>query len=130
MLDDRSFTAGLVWQAIAAFWSYVGLHRALRHATPDELRLKQRFALVLLRWFALVMVAYLGIGMLLGRHGAIVFVALYIALTVWAEIAPDRFLRAMPGGQEIDARAAPAVVAAQTAGGPRVRARRRRQRRH
>jgi hypothetical protein len=130
MLDDRSFTAGLVWQAIAAFWSYVGLHRALRHATPDQLRLKQRFALVFLRWCALVMVAYLGIGMLLGRHGAIVFVALYIGLTVWAEIAPDRFLRAMPGGQEADARAAPAVVAPAAAGGPRFRERRRKQRRH
>ena len=124
MLDDPAFTGGVVWQAIAAFWSYVGLHRALRYATIGELQLKKRFALVFLRWIALVMVAFLGAGFLLGRYAPVLFVALYIAVTIWAEVDPDRFLRAMPGGID-DAR--PAKLA--TPVSPRARERRRHKRR-
>jgi hypothetical protein len=109
LLDDPALQAGIVWQLVAAFWSYIGLYRALRHATPDELRLKRRFALVFLRWMAMVMVAYLGIGMLLGRYGALAFVVLYAVVSIWSEIAPDRFLRAIPGGVE-DADPAPGAA--------------------
>ena len=109
-LDDPALRAGLVWQCIAAFWSYVGLYRALRHATADQLRLKRRLSLVFLRWMALVMVAALGVGFLLGSYGALVFVAIYIGVSIWAEIAPDRFLQAMPGGAHHAVPARPAVV--------------------
>ena len=108
-LDDPGLRAGLVWQGIAAFWSYLELYRALRHATPDQLRLKRRFALVLLRWMALVAIAAFGVGFLLGRYSALFFVAVYIAVSVWAEVAPDRFLRAVPGGAE-DADPPPAAA--------------------
>lgn len=108
LLADPMFTSGVVWQVIAALWSYVGLWRALQHATPEALGLKRRFALVFLRWIALVMVAYTGIGMLAGSYAGLVFVAIYIGLSIFAEIAPDRFLRIMPGGAE-DA-TPPAVV--------------------
>jgi hypothetical protein len=100
MIADPSLQAGLAWQAVAALWSYVGLWRALRHATPDELRLKGRFSLTFLRWLALVIVAYMGVGFVFGRHSALAFVAIYIAISIWAEVAPNRFLRAMPGGAE------------------------------
>jgi hypothetical protein len=97
LLDDPAFRVGVVSQAIAAFWSYVGLWRALRVATVEELGLKRRFNLVMLRWAALVIVAYTGLGMLFGRFNALFFVALYVVVSVAAEIAPDRLLRVVPG---------------------------------
>jgi len=100
MLADRSLQAGLLWQLAAAAWSYVELYRALRHSTPDELKLKRRFALVFLRWIALIMVAYLGVGFLAGRFAPLIFVAIYIGVSIYAEIAPDRFLRAFPNAAE------------------------------
>ncbi len=66
--------------------------------TPDELGLKRRFALVFLRWFAMLIFVYLGIGLFFGPYGALFYVAVYAAATIVTEIAPDRFLRAMPGG--------------------------------
>jgi len=100
VVDDSMFRSGLVLQGIAAFWSCAGLYRALRTHTPEQLRLKRQFALVFLRWMAVLMVWYLGIGFLLGRYAAVLFVAVYAAATFMIEVAPDRFLRAMPGGAE------------------------------
>lgn len=100
LLDDRALVAGITWQCVAALWSYLGLYRALRTATPDQLQLRRRFALVFLRWMALVMVAYLGVGLVAGRFAALIFVAIYAGVSIYAEVAPDRFLRAMPGGAE------------------------------
>jgi hypothetical protein len=98
--DDPMFRSGLVLQAIAAFWSCFGLYRALRTHTPEELRLKRQFALVFLRWIAVLMVWYLGAGFLFGRWAPVVFVAVYAAATIMIEVAPDQFLRVMPGGAE------------------------------
>jgi hypothetical protein len=99
-LADPELRAGVLWQAVAAWWSYAELYRALLHRTPDELRLKRRFALLFLRWMALVIAAGTGLGPVFGSWGALVFVALYAGLSVWVEIAPDRFLRLMPGGAD------------------------------
>ena len=98
VVEDPMFRSGLVLQGIAAFWSCAGLYRALRTHTPEELRLKRQFALVFLRWIAVLIVWYFGIGFLLGRFAAVPFVAVYVAATIMIEVAPDRFLRAMPGG--------------------------------
>jgi hypothetical protein len=95
-LADPNLRIGALMQAIAAFWSYVALWRALRVATPEDLRLKRRFALVFLRWVGVLIVIYTGIGIFL----PLLVVAAYAALSIWSEIAPDRFLRAMPGGAE------------------------------
>lgn len=94
-LDDPGLRSGALMQAIAALWCYVDLWRALRTHTPDQLRLKRRFALVFLRWLAVLMVIYTGVALL---AGPLLIVAAYIVVTIWAEVAPDRFLRAMPGG--------------------------------
>jgi len=99
-IADPAVRAGLAWQAVAALWSYAALYQELRHRTPEELRIKRRFALVFLRWIALVMVAGTGIGVLLGSYGALLFVIAYAALSIWTEVAPDRFLRVMPAGNE------------------------------
>lgn len=99
-LADPALRAGLAWQAAAALWSYAALYQELRRHTPEELRIKRRFALVFLRWIALVMVAGTGIGVLLGPYGALLFVVAYAALSIWTEVAPDRFLRIIPGGNQ------------------------------
>jgi hypothetical protein len=96
-LADPALRAGLLWQSVAALWSYAELYREIRHRSPDELRLKRRFALVFLRWIVLVMIAGTGIGLLFGRFGPLLYVVVYAALSVWIEIAPDRFLRTLPG---------------------------------
>ncbi len=100
MLADRGFRIGIALQVAAACWSGVDLYRALRTQTPDQLRLKRRFALVFLRWIVLLMATYTGFFVIFGHYGALFYVTLYVATTIVIEIAPDRFLRAMPGGAE------------------------------
>jgi len=100
VLADPAFRAGLAMQAIAAFWSCMGLYRALRTWTPEQLRLKRRFALVLLRWVVLLMAMYSGLVFLIGRFAAALLVAVYAGTSIVIDVAPDRFLRAMPGGAE------------------------------
>lgn len=99
LLSDPGFRVGLAGQVITAFWSYVGLWRALRTATPEQLQLKRRFALVFLRWMVLVFLAFTVGPLLFGGH-PLPFVIVYVAATIFAEVAPDRFLRVMPGGAE------------------------------
>jgi hypothetical protein len=111
---DDAFRVGLLLQAIAAFWSGVGLYRALRAQTPEQLRLKRRFALVFLRWLAMLMVTYTGITFIFGRFAAYLYVAIYAALSIFIDVAPDKFLRMMPGGAEdadpiTDPKARPAI---------------------
>jgi len=48
----------------------------------------------------MVMVTYTGIVFLFGRFGAFIFVAIYAGVSIVIDVAPDRFLRAMPGGAE------------------------------
>ena len=98
LFADEAFRVGLVMQAIAAVWSCAGLYRALRTHTPDELRLKRQFSLVLLRWVVVLMVTYTGIPFLLGRWAPFVFVAVYAATSIFIDIAPDKFLRVFPEG--------------------------------
>jgi len=98
LLGDQSFRIGLLMQAIAAVWSGAGLYHALRTHTPDELRLKRLFSLVMLRWFVVLMVTYTGVVFLFGRWAPFVFVAVYAATSIVIDIAPDKFLRAMPNG--------------------------------
>ena len=95
ILADRAFQTGLAMQAGTAIWSYLDLYRALRTYTPEELRLKRRFAIVLLRWAAMIAVTYTGLIFLFGEYGSLVFVALYAGLMIFTELAPDRFLRLM-----------------------------------
>lgn len=123
LLADPGFRAGLVMQAIAAFWSCLGLYRALRTQTPEQLRMKRRFALVLLRWVVLLMAMYSGFLFLFGRFAAALLVAVYAGTSIVIDVAPDRFLRAMPGGAE-DADPLPGDVA-RSAGADTARRRRR-----
>ncbi|MEO8674587.1 MAG: DUF6498-containing protein [Casimicrobiaceae bacterium] len=100
-VSTPSFRTGVLVQIGMASWSWVGLRAAIdAGATLDQLRLKRRFALVFLRWMVLLMVAYFGVGFWFGEWSAFIFVALYAGTSIVIDIAPDRFLRAMPGGAE------------------------------
>jgi hypothetical protein len=100
-LHDSSLRNGAIIQAVLALWSYVGLYRALRTHSPDELRLRRRFTLVLMRWILVVIASYAVIEILPpGDVVLLLVVVAYIAGSIAAEIAPDRFLRAMPGGEK------------------------------
>jgi hypothetical protein len=100
LFADQAFRTGLVLQAIAAFWSCHGLYRALRHHTPEALRLKRRFSLVFMRWMAVLMTMYFGLSFVLGQFAPLFFVAVYTVATIMIDVDPDRFLRAMPGGAD------------------------------
>jgi hypothetical protein len=117
LFGDPEFRAGLVLQAIAAFWSGAGLYRALRTQTPDQLRLKRRFALVFLRWLVVLMATYTGVVFLFGPFAPFIFVAIYAGVSIMIDVAPDKFLRAMPGGAE-DADPLPGTTPAAPAAPP------------
>ena len=105
-LADPGFQVAVAWQVAAALSSYASLAAALQTRTPDELRLRRRFALVFLRWIALLWLAQFT-AVLSGPSSAIAFVAVYAVLSTWTEIAPDQFLRVMPGGTDAPPVAAP-----------------------
>jgi hypothetical protein len=92
--DDPELRAGLLWQAIAALWS-CREHRALRASTPEEPRLERRFGLVLSRWLTLVFVAIVVVSDRFGQYGSVIFVATYVVLSIWIEVAPHHFLAGM-----------------------------------
>jgi hypothetical protein len=109
LLADPAFRAGLATQAIAAVWSGAGLYRALATHTPDELRLKRQFALVMLRWLVVLTVTYTGIAFVFGKWAPFVFVAVYAATSIVIDIAPDKFLRVLPADAvDADPRPVPA----------------------
>lgn len=99
--DDPSLRGGALVQAAVALWSYIGLYRALRTYSPAQLRLRTRFALVFMRWMVLLMATYFILDILPPSEVVLLLlVVAYVAGSIAAEIAPDRFLRAMPGGED------------------------------
>jgi hypothetical protein len=98
---DSSLRVGALVQTVMALWSYIGLYRALRTSSPTQLRLRQRFALVFMRWVVVIMVTFFIVDVLPpSQLLLLLLVVAYIVASVFAEIAPDRFLRAMPGGED------------------------------
>ncbi len=95
-LSDHSLRFGMLWQCAMALWSYIGLYRALNTHSPSELRLKQRFGLILMRWVVVLVVCYSGLGFVPGNVGVFLLVLAYVAASIFAEIMPDRFLRGTP----------------------------------
>jgi hypothetical protein len=119
VLRDREFLVAAAWQAGAALWSYGALVEALRSHSPETLRLKRRFALVFLRWIALIFCSQF-VAILPTRYALVGLVAIYAALSIWTEIAPDHFLRALPPGLD------DAPVAGHASGAPPAKRKRRR----
>ena len=99
--NDSSLRVGALVQTVVALWSYIELYRALRTYSPAQLKLRQRFALVFMRWVVVIMVTYFILDILPPSELALlILVVAYIAGSIFAEVAPDRFLRAMPGGAD------------------------------
>jgi len=101
ILDDNGFKIGLALQAAASLVSFRELIVALRKYTPDELRLKRRFAILFLRWFCVIALSLTPIVHLFGRFGALLLVVAYAGLTIFTEVNPTRFLAMM--GEKDDA---------------------------
>ncbi len=103
MLRDRGFQLGLGLQAILSLVSFRDLVVALRQHTIEELGLKRRFTFVMLRWVGTMMAAYMPFAFLFGRFAPVLLVIVYVALTIFAEVRPDRFLAAFGEiGRDID----------------------------
>jgi hypothetical protein len=102
ILDDNGFMIGLALQVAASLVSFRELIVALRKYTPDELRLKRRFAILFLRWFCVIALAMTPFVHLFGRFGALVLVVAYAGLTIFTEVNPTRFL-AMMGEKDDEA---------------------------
>ncbi len=95
-LRDHSLAIGILVQCAIAAWSYRALYRALRTHAPSELRLKQRFGLILMRWVAVLAVCYFLLQFGSGWVVLVLLVATYVAASIVAEIAPDLLLRGTP----------------------------------
>jgi hypothetical protein len=104
-LADHSLRVGALWQCAIALWSYFGLYRALDTHSPSELRLKQRFGLILMRWVVVLVVCYSGLGLVPDNVGVFLLVTAYVAASIFAELAPDRFLRGTPADDSTEAAA-------------------------
>lgn len=111
---DPAFRNGALLQAATALWSWLELRAELKRHTPAELRLKRRATLAVGRYIAIVIVAISPIGALLAHFGVLAFVAVYAVLSIFIDVAPDRFLRMLPP----EARDDGAPPAANSASGP------------
>ena len=98
-LRDRSLAIGVLVQCAIAAWSYRALYRALRTHAASELRLKQRFGLILMRWVALLAVCYFLLQFGSGWVVLVLLVVTYVAASIVAEIAPDLLLRGTPADE-------------------------------
>ena len=97
-LYDESLRNGLIIQGVLALWSYVDLRRALAKYTREQLQLKRRFAFIFLRWIAVLAVCYFVLDFIGGDLAVYLLIVVYIGASIFAEVAPDRFLQVMPGG--------------------------------
>ena len=110
---DRSLRIGALVQCAIAAWSYVDLRRALGSHSASDLRLKQRFGIILLRWAAVLGACYLGVEAVDVIHTLVHFdssfevnralpfllVVTYVAVSIVAEIAPSRVLQGAPADE-------------------------------
>jgi hypothetical protein len=101
-LADPGFQAGLAAQFFASLMTFRTLYGLLRTHTPEQIELKKRFGLIFLRWFGLIMITFTGLPQMFGSVGPYLLVIVYAGLTIWSELLPDRFLKAMPGGADVD----------------------------
>jgi hypothetical protein len=101
-LTDPGFQAGLAAQFLASLMTFRTLYGLLRTHTPEQIELKKRFGLIFVRWFGLIMITFTGLPQMFGSVGPYLLVIVYAGLTIWSELLPDRFLKAMPGGADIE----------------------------
>ena len=98
-LRDRSLRIGALVQCAIAAWSYVELRRALASHQPAELKLKQRFGIILMRWAAVLGACYVIMDFGPNHAVLLLLVATYVAVSIVAEIAPYRLLQGTPADE-------------------------------
>jgi hypothetical protein len=91
-LAEPRFRDALLLQVAIAFPLFGRELRAQAGLPLEALRLRERFGLVFVRWFALCALALSPLGALLGRAAGPVLVLLYAGLTIFGELAPTRML--------------------------------------
>lgn len=97
-LGEPRFRNALLLQAATAALVFARDVREQAALPLEALGLRERFGLFFVRWFALVAVALSPLGALLGSAAGPVLIALYAALTVFGEVAPERLLAAFERG--------------------------------
>ncbi len=100
-LYDESLRNGLLVQIALSLWSYIALRRALATYSPEQLQLKRRFAFVFMRWLAVLFACYTVLEFLGGDLAVYLLVVVYIGASIFAEVAPEKFLEVMPGGADM-----------------------------
>jgi hypothetical protein len=100
-LSDPGFQAALGAQFFASLMTFRTFYGLLRTHTPEQIDIKKRFGLIFVRWFGLIMITFTGLPQTFGSVGPYLLVIVYAGLTIWSELLPDRFLKAMPGGADI-----------------------------
>jgi hypothetical protein len=100
-LYDTSLRNGLLVQIALSLWSYIDLRRALKTFSREQLQLKRRFAFVFMRWVAVLIACYTVLEFLGGDLAVYLLVVVYIGASIFAEVAPERFLEVMPGGADM-----------------------------
>ena len=96
---DHSLRIGAFVQCAIAAWSYVDLRLALGSRSLSDLKLKQRFGLILMRWAAVLGGCYIGLSFGPNRAVLLLLVAIYVAVSIVGEIAPSRLLRGTPADE-------------------------------
>ena len=92
---DPTVTSGIGVVALSGLVTAVQHVIALAEGRAGEATVKQAFAILMTRWF-LVLVAIYTLGVPLGRFGLYVAVLAYAAASAWSELAPERFARLIP----------------------------------
>jgi hypothetical protein len=86
-----------------------GLAEAVRHVfalaegRTGDATVKQAFAMLMTRWF-LVLVAIYSLGVPLGRFGLYVAVVTYAAASAWSDLHPERFAALIPERRPAESR--------------------------
>jgi hypothetical protein len=95
VLADPTLVGGLGLIAASGLVEAVRHVRALAEGRVGEATVKQAFAILMTRWF-LVLVAIYSVGVLLGRFGLTGVVLAYAASSGWSELQPGRFAALIP----------------------------------
>jgi len=98
-LRDRSLRIGAFVQCAIAAWSYIDLRRVLGSRSPSDLRFKQRFGIVLMRWVAILGACYVSLSFGPNRAVVLLLVVTYVAVSIVAEVAPYRLLHGAPADE-------------------------------
>jgi hypothetical protein len=89
-LNDQGFMLGILSIAALSLAGMLRHYQNIQELTIDRAPVKRDFAILMTRWFIVLIVIYT-IGLFLGPWGAYVMVLAYAGATIASEIYPDRF---------------------------------------